>query len=318
MKRSITQKNSRSHNWIGRTDRDFLALGGETMTNEQIVIRIKAGIDVAENMLALWENNQGIIRGIVYQYWGEDKKDLMQEAYIGLDKAVDAYEPGREVKFMSYATYWIKQQVRRYIVANKPFNMPEYMQFLIQKDKKMTATFLREMKRKPTDQERMQYLKVSREQLEALDKALTMTIGSIDIPIGEKNSLHEIIGACDFVDEVLDSAVNEDLKATLWSMVDSLPEDAAAVIHGRFEKNLTYQQCGDSLGITRDRARSVEVKGLRKLRHPDNSNRLKPFLDGYEAVRGDAMRGTGVGRFANTWTSATERAALGIGSSFRE
>ena len=47
------------------------------MTNEQIVIRIKAGIDVAENMLALWENNQGIIRGIVYQYWGEDKKDLM-------------------------------------------------------------------------------------------------------------------------------------------------------------------------------------------------------------------------------------------------
>ena len=121
------------------------------MTNEQIVIRIKAGIDVAENMLALWENNQGIIRGIVYQYWGEDKKDLMQEAYIGLDKAVDAYEPGREVKFMSYATYWIKQQVRRYIVANKPFNMPEYMQFLIQKDKKMTATFLREMKRKPPD-----------------------------------------------------------------------------------------------------------------------------------------------------------------------
>lgn len=182
----------------------------------------------------------------------------------------------------------------------------------------MTATFLREMKRKPTDQERMQYLKVSREQLEALDKALTMTIGSIDIPIGEKNSLHEIIGACDFVDEVLDSAVNEDLKATLWSMVDSLPEDAAAVIHGRFEKNLTYQQCGDSLGITRDRARSVEAKGLRTLRHPKNSNKLKPFLDGYEAIRGDAMRGTGVGRFANTWTSATERVALGIGSSFRE
>jgi len=214
------------------------------MTNEQIVIRIKAGIDVAENMLALWENNQGIIRGIVYQYWGEDKKDLMQEAYIGLDKAVDAYEPGREVKFMSYATYWIKQQVRRYIVANKPFNMPEYMQFLIQKDKKMTATFLREMKRKPTDRERMQCLKVSREQLEGLDKALTMTVGSIDIPIGEKNSLHEITGVCDFVDEVLDRAVNEDLKTILWGMVDSLPKQEAAAIRGRFQKNLTSTMWG--------------------------------------------------------------------------
>lgn len=36
------------------------------MTNEQIVIRIKAGIDVAENMLALWENNQGIISGVLF------------------------------------------------------------------------------------------------------------------------------------------------------------------------------------------------------------------------------------------------------------
>lgn len=290
------------------------------MTNEQIVIRIKAGIDVAENMLALWESNQGFIKSIVYQYYGEDKKDLMQEAYIGLDRAVDAYEPERGVKFLTYATYWIKQQIRRYIVANKPFNMPEYMQSLIQKNRRLTATFLREMKRKPTDQERMYYLKVSREQIEALDKANAMTLSSIDrlVGDGEEGNLYEIIrGTYGIEDEILDSAVNEDLKTTLWGMVDSLPEDAAAVIHGRFEKNLTYQQCGDSLGITRDRARLVEAKGLRKLRHPDNSRQLKPFLDGYEAVRGDAMRGTGGRRFAETWTSATERVALGIGSSFR-
>ena len=242
----------------------------------------------------------------------------MQEAYIGLDKAVDAYEPGREVKFMSYATYWIKQQVRRYIVANKPFNMPEYMQFLIQKDKKMTATFLREMKRKPTDQERMQCLKVSREQLEALDKALTMTVGSIDIPIGEKNSLHEITGVCDFVDEVLDSAVNEDLKTILWGMVDSLPKQGSGGNSWKIPEESDLSTMWDMIGITRDRARSVEAKGLRTLRYPKNSNKLKPFLDGYEVIRADAMRGTGVGRFANTWTSATERVALGIGSSFRE
>ena len=101
-------------------------------------------------------------------------------------------------------------------------------------------------------------------------------------------------------------------------MVDSLPKQEAAAIRGRFQKNLTYQQCGDMIGITRDRARSVEAKGLRTLRHPKNSNKLKPFLDGYEVIRADAIRGTGVRRFENTWTSATERVALGIGSSFRE
>lgn len=290
------------------------------MTNEQLVIRIKAGIDVAENMLALWENNQGIIRGIVYRYKDGEKEDLMQEAYIGLDKAVDAYEPGRGVKFMSYASYWIKEQIRRHIFANKPFNMPEYMQELIRKDRKLAAAFLQQVGRNPTDWERMYNLGISEKQLESLDKASAMTLSSIDVPVGddEGGALYEIIeGSSGIEDEIVNDTVLEDLKATLWGMVDSLPEDAAAVIHGRFEKNLTYQQCGDSLGITRDRARSVEAKGLRKLRHPDNSNRLKPFLDGYEAVRGDAMRGTGAGRFANTWTSATERVALGIGSSFR-
>ena len=101
-------------------------------------------------------------------------------------------------------------------------------------------------------------------------------------------------------------------------MVDSLPKQEAAAIRGRFQKNLTYQQCGDMIGITRDRARNAEAKGLRTLRHPKNSNKLKPFLDGYEVIRADAIRGTGVGRFENTWTSATERVALGIESSFRE
>lgn len=290
------------------------------MTNEQLVIRIKAGIDVAENMLALWENNQGIIRGIVYRYKDGEKEDLMQEAYIGLDKAVDAYEPGRGVKFMSYASYWIKEQIRRHIFANKPFNMPEYVQELIRKDRKLAAAFLQQVGRNPTDWERMYNLGISEKQLESLDKASAMTLSSIDVPVGddEGGALYEIIeGSSGIEDEIVNDTVLEDLKVTLWEMVDSLPEDAAAVIHGRFEKNLTYQQCGDSLGITRDRARSIEAKGLRKLRHPDNSKRLKPFLDGYEAVRGDAMRGTGAGRFANTWTSATERVALGIGSSFR-
>ena len=59
------------------------------MTNEQIVIRIKAGIDVAKNMLTLWEENQALIKMIVKQYDKGETEDLMQEAYIGLCDAVD-------------------------------------------------------------------------------------------------------------------------------------------------------------------------------------------------------------------------------------
>ena len=291
------------------------------MTNEQIVIRIKAGIDVAKNMLTLWEENQALIKMIVKQYDKGETEDLMQEAYIGLCDAVDGYKPEIGVKFMSYAPYRIKTRIRRYLFANNPFGMPEYMQELIKKDRRMTAAFLQQLGRNPTDRERMKNLDLTRKQLESLDKAKDMRLDSMDTPTreDENSTLYDITEGCAGIeDAAIDDMVLNDLNATLWGMVDSLPKQEAAAIRGRFQKNLTYQQCGDMIGITRDRARSVEAKGLRTLRHPKNSNKLKPFLDGYEAVRGDAMRGTGVGRFANTWTSATERVALGIGSSFRE
>ena len=291
------------------------------MTNEQIVIRIKAGIDVAKNMLTLWEENQTLIRMIVKQYDKGETEDLMQEAYIGLYDAVDGYKPEMGVKFMSYAPYRIKRRICRYLFANNPFGMPEYMQELIKKDRKMTAAFLQQLGRKPTEWERMKNLHLTRKQLESLDKAKDMRLGSMDTPTGEdeNGTLYDVVEGCAGIeDTAIDDMVLDDLNTTLWGMVDSLPEQEAAAIRGRFQKNLTYQQCGDMIGITRDRARSIEAKGLRTLRHPKNSNKLKPFLDGYEVIRAEGIKGTGVGRFENTWTSATERVALGIGSSFRE
>lgn len=280
-------------------------------------MQIKAGIDPPENMLILWEKNQGIIKNIVGRYWGEDEDDLMQEAYIGLHKAAQAYNPETESKFMSYATYWIKQQIRRYIISNKPFNTPEYMQALIQKDKRLTAIFLRDMGRKPTDQERMHHLDITSRQLEALKKVSTMALGSLDAPLKEcEDNLHEIVGGDDFTNETLEKMNREELKTILWGMVDSLPKEEGAVIRGRFENGWTQQQCAERLGVEKSKIRTAERRGLNALRHPKNNRQLAPFLKDYERIRREAMKGTGVGRFANTWTSATERVALGINSSF--
>lgn len=68
------------------------------MTNEQLVIRIRAGIDVAENMLKLWQQNQGFIVAIAKRFQGyEDMEDLRQQGYIGLCQAVDGYNPDEGV-----------------------------------------------------------------------------------------------------------------------------------------------------------------------------------------------------------------------------
>lgn len=86
------------------------------MTNEQLVIRIRAGIDVAENMLKLWQQNQGFIVAIAKRFQGyEDMEDLKQQGYIGLCQAVDGYNPDEGVPFINYAGFWIRQSMQRYI-----------------------------------------------------------------------------------------------------------------------------------------------------------------------------------------------------------
>ena len=64
------------------------------MTNEQIITRIKAGIDTANNTALLWQQNQGLINKIVNRYkdYGEEE-DLQQEAFLGLCNAIDHFEP---------------------------------------------------------------------------------------------------------------------------------------------------------------------------------------------------------------------------------
>lgn len=75
-------------------------------SNEQLVIRIKAGIDVSDNMLQLWEQNRGFIATIAKKFCGyAEMDDLLQQGYLGLCQAVDAYDPDVGAPFVDYAAY---------------------------------------------------------------------------------------------------------------------------------------------------------------------------------------------------------------------
>ena len=88
----------------------------ERLTNEQLVTLIRAGENEADNMLKLWQQNQGYIGKIAMSYQAyEDIEDLKQQGYIGLCHAVNSYRPDEGVLFMSYAAFWIRQSMQRYI-----------------------------------------------------------------------------------------------------------------------------------------------------------------------------------------------------------
>lgn len=282
------------------------------MTNEQLVIRIKAGIDTADNTLLLWRQNQGYINKIVNRYKNyAEAEDLQQEGFLGLCEGVEHYNPEEGTAFIIYAGYWIRQRIIRYIKGNDIVRLPEYAQDKVYAYKKMSAQWQQETGRKPIDREIMAYLALNYRQLEQLKKNLVMTnMNSLDVPVGdeEDSSRYELIqGVGDISDEVLEKVQQEQLKAVLWPLVDTLPGKQPAVIRGRFQQGKTLKETGMMIGVTLERARTIESNALRELRKPSRSRQLRPFLDD---VHNAAMKGTGVERFNQTWTSATERVAL--------
>ena len=289
------------------------------MTNEQLTIRIKAGIDVANNMLQLWQQNRGFIHKIVNQYKAyAEEEDLEQEGYLGLSDAVSHYNPDEGVTFLHYASFWIKQYMSRYIKSNGTIRLPEFMQGRIREYNKMVQKWQQNYHRKPTDGEICHFLDLSWEMLENLKKAVQMAkIGSLDVPIGEDEdcSLYELIpGSIDEEEQVesmvLEKVQKEELCAVVWALVDSLTDTQAKTIRARYQDNMTFREIAEDQGVSVEMARQRERQGLRELRKPSKSKLLRPFLPDDNRIYSMGLQGNGVGSFNRTWTSSTERAAL--------
>lgn len=285
------------------------------MTNEQLAIRIKAGIDVANNMLQLWQQNRGFIHKIVNQYKAyAEEEDLEQEGYLGLSAAVDHYNPDEGVTFIHYASFWIKQYIARYIRGNGTVRLPEFMQGRIREYNKMVQKWQQNYHRKPTDGEICHFLGISWEMLENLRKAAQMVqIGSLDVPVGEEGdcSMYDLLpAAVDEEEQTIEKIQHEQLCAVLWPLVDSLPGQQPQVIRARYQERRTLADIAKEKGVTLDAIRQQERKGLSELRKPSRSNRLRPFLYDEDRVYSRALHGNGATAFHRTWTSSTERVAL--------
>ena len=285
----------------------------ERMSNEQLVILIQDHINEADNMLELWENNRGFIYKMARQYSGyEDIEDLLQVGYIGLCEAVDHYNASEGVLFLSYASFWIRQAMRRHIVNNgSSLRIPEYMANHLFKYRRLLPEYEKKFGREPTRREIRALLGVSWEMLEGIEKAaVSSNPGSIDIPIEGTDGLTvaDSVAAPDNLEkDMLDKIWQEELGAKIWPLVDSLPDEQPAVIRARFQEGKTLEETGAEIGLDRNRARSIENKALRTLRNSKYTKQLRPFIE--DLAMPLAYRG-GTGAFRMTGTSSTERAVL--------
>ena len=286
----------------------------EPLKNEELVKLIQNGTNVTENMQQLWQQNQGFIFKIAIQYQSlSELDDLIQESYFGLCKAVDHYNPDMDASFIHYASFWIRQQLIRYIKKNKTVRIPEHTHGKIREYKKAVQQWQQRYHREPTEAEISDYIGIDGKTLEEIKRSALMgKIGSLDVPVGEESdgTLYDLIpSGMDDKEEVLNKVANEELAEVLWGMVKELPGQQSEVLKMRFKENMKLREIGAVSGFSTDRARQIENKGLRTLRNPKRSRILREFLDD-ERIYNSALHGNGVSSFSNTWTSSTERIAL--------
>ena len=267
------------------------------------------------------ESNQTLIRAnlrlvvsIAKRYLGRGISflDLIQEGNLGLLRAVSKFDSTRGFKFSTYATWWIRQSISRYIAEHaRTIRIPVHLFEAITRILRVQRSLVQTLGREPTLEElALETDILTAEDIAAIKKAradnvpldselqrrwtwATMKVQrilqsaeepiSLERPVGDEESSQ--LG--DFIEddealEPMDAAAREMLREQVQNALAALSERERQVLELRFGlidgKDHTLEEVSRYFNVTRERIRQIEAKALRKLRHPTRSRHLREYL----------------------------------------
>lgn len=241
------------------------------MTNEELVKRIQDGNSHADNMQWLYEKNLPLIKKMIMPYAAyESMEDLLQESFFGLAEAVRRYEDSRNVRFMTFAQYWIMAAVRGYLVkCGSTVRLPFNIRQSLTRYSRAAERIRREHGREPCLAEIASFAGIPEKEVRKL-KAYAQGVASLDTPIAEDESMtltDTLQGDSDPENEAIAKLYDEHAKSELWGIVEHYTSEREnEIIKEIFLHEKTMAAVAREQGVTLGRIREIKEKGLRKLK----------------------------------------------------